>query len=169
MDTGTHLVFGLGLAGLAMTDPVVASNPPLFGAVLAGTIIGSQAPDLDGLLRLKSNALYIRNHRGISHSLPAVLIWTVLITAPLLGRITEQFHGCIWGAGSCSPLPSMYSPTASTRMELKPPGHSLPSGFRGISSTFSIPLFLPATPRRCFCGLSAPCSRKFCSLLSTLY
>lgn len=50
---------------------------------MAGTIIGSQAPDLDGLLRLKSNALYIRNHRGASHSLPAVAAWTVIITAAI--------------------------------------------------------------------------------------
>lgn len=83
MDTGTHLVFGLGLAGLATVDPIVAASPAMFGAVLAGTIVGSQAPDLDGLLRLKSNALYIRNHRGASHSLPAVLGWTLLITAAI--------------------------------------------------------------------------------------
>lgn len=80
MDTGTHLVMGLGLAGLATIDPVVASDETVYAAVLIGTIVGSQAPDFDGLLRLKSNAAYIRNHRGASHSLPAVAIWTVLIT-----------------------------------------------------------------------------------------
>ncbi|OXM13098.1 metal-dependent hydrolase [Paenibacillus herberti] len=83
MDTGTHLVFGLGLAGLATVDPAVAASPALFGAVMTGTIIGSQAPDLDSFLRLKSNALYIKNHRGASHSLPAVLGWTAIITAAI--------------------------------------------------------------------------------------
>lgn len=83
MDTGTHLVMGIGLAGLAMADPVVASDLPLQQAVIIGTIVGSQAPDLDGLLRLKSNELYIRNHRGITHSLPAIIIWTAVITVIL--------------------------------------------------------------------------------------
>lgn len=80
MDSGTHLVMGLGLGGLATIDPVVSSDPTLFAAVMAGTILGSQAPDADSLLRLKGNAAYIKNHRGASHSLPAIAIWTVLIT-----------------------------------------------------------------------------------------
>ncbi len=83
MDTGTHLVMGIGLAGLAAIDPVVAANPAVHTAVLIGTVAGSQAPDLDGLLRLKGNACYIRNHRGLSHSLPAIFIWTALITGIL--------------------------------------------------------------------------------------
>lgn len=89
MDSGTHLVMGLGLAGLASVDPVVASDQTVFLAVLIGTVVGSQAPDFDGLLRFKSNALYIRNHRGASHSLPAIVIWTALIT--ILLQLFFQF------------------------------------------------------------------------------
>lgn len=74
---------GIGLAGLAAVDPVVASNHSIQIAVLIGTVVGSQAPDLDGILRLKGNAFYIRHHRGISHSLPAIAIWTLLITSIL--------------------------------------------------------------------------------------
>lgn len=81
MDSATHLAVGVGLAGLAHVDPLVAADPHLSFAVFIGTIAGSQAPDFDTLLRLKSNALYIRNHRGISHSLPAIIVWTVIITA----------------------------------------------------------------------------------------
>ncbi|MBM7567411.1 metal-dependent hydrolase [Paenibacillus sacheonensis] len=80
MDSGTHLVMGIGLAGLASIDPAVASDQTLYAAVLIGTVVGSQAPDLDGLLRFKSNAAYIRNHRGVSHSIPAVAIWTIAIS-----------------------------------------------------------------------------------------
>jgi inner membrane protein len=80
LDTGTHLVVGLGLAGLAYIDPVVAADSSVSTAVLIGTVVGSQAPDFDGFLRLKSNASYIKNHRGMSHSLPAIAIWTLLIT-----------------------------------------------------------------------------------------
>jgi inner membrane protein len=83
LDTGTHLVVGLGLAGLAYIDPVVAADPHVSTAVLIGTVLGSQIPDADTLFRLKSNAAYIRNHRGGSHSLPAVAAWTLLITSLL--------------------------------------------------------------------------------------
>ncbi len=83
MDTGTHLVVGLGLAGLSYIDPVIASDTSAATAVLIGTVLGSQAPDSDGLLRMKGNAAYIRNHRGITHSLPAIGLWSLLITAGL--------------------------------------------------------------------------------------
>jgi inner membrane protein len=89
VDTGTHLVIGLGLAGLAHADPAVAADPALATAIAIGAVLGSQAPDLDGLLRFHSNAVYIKNHRGLSHSLPALLIWTILIT----GGIYSFFQG----------------------------------------------------------------------------
>lgn len=80
VDTGTHLVVGLGLAGLAHIVPSVAADQTVATAILIGTVIGSQAPDFDGLLRLKGNASYIKNHRGITHSLPFIPIWTIAIT-----------------------------------------------------------------------------------------
>lgn len=83
MDTGTHLVFGLGLAGLAHIDPVVAQDSTVAAAVLFGTVLGQQAPDLDTLFRLRGNALYIRQHRGTSHSPPVLLLWAALITAAI--------------------------------------------------------------------------------------
>lgn len=83
MDTVTHLIMGIGLAGLAQADPAVAADPATSAAVFIGTVAGSQAPDLDGLARLRSNALYIRHHRGLTHSLPAVGLWTVLIAGGL--------------------------------------------------------------------------------------
>jgi inner membrane protein len=83
LDTGTHLVMGLGLAGLAYIDPVVAADSTVSTAVLIGTVLGSQAPDSDGLMRLKGNASYVRNHRGASHSLPAIALWTLFITGIL--------------------------------------------------------------------------------------
>jgi inner membrane protein len=98
LDTGTHLVIGLGLAGLAQIDPVVASDGMTSAAVLIGTVIGSQIPDSDSLLRFKGNALYIRNHRGRSHSLPTLIIWTLLITG-ILGLIFNGLplsHIALW-------------------------------------------------------------------------
>ncbi|WP_217594968.1 metal-dependent hydrolase [Cohnella sp. GbtcB17] len=98
MDSGTHLVFGLGLGGLALIDPVIASEPYGPVAVLIGTIAGSQAPDFDTVLRFKSNADYIKNHRGMSHSFPAIAGWTVLITlaVSLLFRSVSWWHIGLW-------------------------------------------------------------------------
>jgi inner membrane protein len=80
MDTGTHFVMGIGLYGLAHLDPSVTSNPDMLYATLLGTVIGSQAPDLDTLYRLKGNATYVRNHRGWTHSSPMIIIWPTIIS-----------------------------------------------------------------------------------------
>lgn len=79
MDTGTHIVMGLALGGLATLDPVVAGSAATASSIMVGTIIGSQIPDIDTVLKLKNNAVYIRNHRGITHSIPAVLLWPLII------------------------------------------------------------------------------------------
>ncbi|TBL74021.1 metal-dependent hydrolase [Paenibacillus thalictri] len=99
MDSGTHLVIGFGLAGLAYIDPVVAADHSVSTAVLIGTVLGSQAPDLDTLLRFKSNAAYIKNHRGTSHSPPFLLLWTLLITFGLylaFGSSLPVLHVGMW-------------------------------------------------------------------------
>ncbi|AJS60077.1 metal-dependent hydrolase [Paenibacillus sp. IHBB 10380] len=98
MDTGTHLVMGISLAGLAHIDPAVAASPSLAIAVTIATVLGSQAPDTDSVLRLKNNAVYIRNHRGITHSLPFLLLWTVLITGliSLIFRDASVPHLALW-------------------------------------------------------------------------
>ncbi|AQR77837.1 metal-dependent hydrolase [Paenibacillus larvae] len=98
MDTGTHLVIGFGLAGLSLIDPIVAKDSTIMTAVFIGTVLGSQAPDSDTLLRCKDNAAYIRNHRGITHSLPFLAIWTLLITGvlALVFRGLPLFHVGMW-------------------------------------------------------------------------
>lgn len=91
MDTATHFAMGFGLAGLAHLDPAVASSPGLAEAVMLGTVIGSQAPDLDGFTRVWGSAAYIRNHRGISHSVPAMFGWTLAVFG-LVQAILPQAH-----------------------------------------------------------------------------
>jgi inner membrane protein len=81
LDTGTHVVMGIALGGLATLDPVVASNHVTAASVLIGTIAGSQIPDIDTVLKLRNNAIYIRNHRGVTHSIPAVILWPLVILA----------------------------------------------------------------------------------------
>lgn len=89
MDTGTHVVMGIALGGLATLDPVVTANHATATSVLIGTIAGSQIPDIDTILKLRNNAIYIRNHRGVTHSIPAVIIWPLVI----LAVVYPFFHG----------------------------------------------------------------------------
>ncbi|HIS28401.1 MAG TPA: metal-dependent hydrolase [Candidatus Avamphibacillus intestinigallinarum] len=96
MDTGTHVVMGVALGGLATLDPVVASDPALYHTVFAGVLIGSNAPDADTILKFKNNALYIRNHRGITHSLPAVLLWGILISGVLYAFVPSIDFAHLW-------------------------------------------------------------------------
>ena len=96
MDTGTHIVMGIALGGLATLDPVVANDPTLYNAVLAGTLIGSQAPDFDTVLKLRNNAVYIRNHRGLTHSMPAVVFWGILISSVIYLIVPEVSFLHLW-------------------------------------------------------------------------
>ena len=52
---------GIAIGGLALMDPNVANHSLTFTAVMAGTIIGQQAPDVDTVLKLRNNAVYIRH------------------------------------------------------------------------------------------------------------
>ncbi|QJD82544.1 metal-dependent hydrolase [Cohnella herbarum] len=90
MDTGSHLLFGATLAGLGFMSPEVASDPHLAAAVLTVTLVGSHAPDLDSVVRFKSQDSYLKHHRGTSHSIPAWFIW-----AGLIGSLASW----AWGVG----------------------------------------------------------------------
>lgn len=83
MDTGSHLLFGATLTGLAFVDPAVSGNQELAHALLAAVLLGSHAPDFDTVVRLKSYRHYLRYHRGISHSLPALFVWPMAIALPI--------------------------------------------------------------------------------------
>ncbi|MGG1399131.1 metal-dependent hydrolase [Bacillus salipaludis] len=81
MDTFSHVIIGIGIGALAQVDPAIANQPILSNAVIAGTIIGSNAPDFDFIYRLKGKGSYLRNHRGFSHSLPAIPIWSIVVSS----------------------------------------------------------------------------------------
>lgn len=81
MDTTSHIVVGLGLGMLAQLDPNVANSSSLANAVLLGTVMGSNVPDLDFAYKLKGNGSYFRNHRGWSHSLPALPLWGLIVAS----------------------------------------------------------------------------------------
>ncbi|SDC05029.1 inner membrane protein [Pelagirhabdus alkalitolerans] len=96
MDTGTHIAMGVALGGIATLDPSVGGDPVLFSAVMAGTVIGSHAPDFDTVLKLKSNAVYLRHHRGITHSIPLVLFWGLLISSLIFLAIPNMPYAVLW-------------------------------------------------------------------------
>lgn len=96
MDTATHFVMGISLGGLALIDPVVADNQAMFAGVMAATVLGQQAPDTDTILKLRNNAVYIRHHRGITHSIPATLLWPLAITAVVSLFIADPNYLHLW-------------------------------------------------------------------------
>ena len=98
MDSATHLVMGIAIGGLALADPVVAESTSMTVGVMAATILGQQAPDVDTVLKLRNNAVYIRHHRGITHSIPAVIIWPIAITAivSLFIQDANLLHLWLW-------------------------------------------------------------------------
>jgi inner membrane protein len=83
MDTFSHILIGLGLGALAQIDPIIADNSTLSQAVIIGTVAGSNAPDFDYLYNLKGKGSYYRNHRGWSHSLPALPLWGLAVTSAI--------------------------------------------------------------------------------------
>lgn len=78
MDTLTHTLMGGTLVGLATIDPNIDAVSTGFIATMVGA---SLVPDIDTVLKMKNNAVYITHHRGLTHSLPfTFLIWPVLLT-----------------------------------------------------------------------------------------
>lgn len=59
MDTGTHVVMGIALGALATVDPVVAGSSQAAIGIMTATIIGSQIPDIDTVLKLKTTLIIL--------------------------------------------------------------------------------------------------------------
>lgn len=74
MDPISHALIGANIAGLA-GHPLSFTDPGFLGPVLA-----SMVPDLDIVFHFKGDLAYIKNHRGLSHSLPALMVWSAVIT-----------------------------------------------------------------------------------------
>ncbi|MFC5467627.1 metal-dependent hydrolase [Cohnella suwonensis] len=92
MDTGSHLLFGATLSGIALFHPAVAQDPALSSAVVAASLIGSHAPDFDSAMRLFGREKYLKHHRGVSHSIPAWFLWSGAIGALTAWAAGEMTH-----------------------------------------------------------------------------
>lgn len=71
MDNLTH-----ALIGLTVNNCLPEKNRVTFWA----SLFASELPDIDVLYSLQGGTAYLLNHRGISHSIPAVLLFAGLIT-----------------------------------------------------------------------------------------
>lgn len=86
MDTLTHTLMGGTIVGLAHIDP---SIDPVSAGFITTVVGASLIPDLDTVLKMKNNAVYIKNHRGLTHSLPFTLIIWPLLLAVLSGLLFD--------------------------------------------------------------------------------
>ena len=95
MDTGTHIVMGIGLTALATQDPAMAGS---FAATATTLVVGSLIPDGDTVFKLKDNATYISHHRGITHSIPFTILWPLLITLFIFTffKNVDNTHVWLW-------------------------------------------------------------------------
>jgi inner membrane protein len=70
LDIATHALVGLTLYQTRKSRFPFYEQPAIFWA----TLIGSEMPDFDIVYQLEGNMAYLLNHRGITHSLPGLLI-----------------------------------------------------------------------------------------------
>ena len=85
MDPITHAVAGAAISkvmGLQLdfTDPLISA-----------VIVGSVFPDIDILLQKWGHYVYLKNHRGITHSIIGILFSAVIITA-LISLIYKDYY-----------------------------------------------------------------------------
>lgn len=94
MDTVSHFFIGLGLGAMAHCVPEIGADPALALVVTIGTTLASEAPDIDYFHKLtKGDAVYLKKHRGLTHSVMAWFLWPSVITLCMM----PFFGGIAWG------------------------------------------------------------------------
>lgn len=98
MDPITHGIVGLAIATFTGETAALA-NPYAIGSLLGAVI-----PDADIIMQVKGHYSYLKNHRGMSHSVPFAFLYAGVITAllyilypgaSLLKLFIYAFCGCI--------------------------------------------------------------------------
>ncbi len=77
MDPVTHAAIGLAVSKIS-GNGMVLSNP-----ITIGTIAGAVFPDIDIVMQKWGDYAYLKNHRGITHSVPGIAISALIISAIL--------------------------------------------------------------------------------------
>lgn len=86
MDTVTHAITGLALGAVAQTVSGVGKGE-VASALMWTTVVASQAPDFDGLIRLVAGKnAYLKYHRTYTHTVPimALLAAIIVLTIKLI-------------------------------------------------------------------------------------
>lgn len=97
MDPITHAVIGLTVA--KATGNTAALTEPATLCIIAGSMI----PDIDILLQKWGDITYLKNHRGVTHSIPGLVVSSALIA----GIMSFIFQGAgflnlfLWAMAGC--------------------------------------------------------------------
>ena len=113
MDALSHAMIGLTVAGLS-GQPLSFHDP-----IYLATLLGSQAPDFDIIAQMRGSFSYIRQHRAISHSIPGIAMWSILIACSiqLFNPEAHFFTSLLWAfAGSLSHILIDYFNTHGTAL-----------------------------------------------------
>lgn len=78
MDTGTHIITGIAIGVVGQSILKIPNEWTIYLTAIISSII----PDADVLFKIKSNNLYVLNHRGLSHTI--VLLPLLALISPLL-------------------------------------------------------------------------------------
>lgn len=93
MDPLTHGLVGAGVAIISGAD-VSITSPLLIAATL-----GAVSPDLDIVYQSRGHYTYLKNHRGLSHSIPGLAFFASIIGVALTFVFPEtNFWGLFFGA-----------------------------------------------------------------------
>jgi len=85
MDPITHGLIGLAISTFS-GQAVSLDNP-----IAVGCAIGAMSPDVDSVVRLfKDDAYYLKHHRGKSHAIPMLAVFSVAITLGLSFVYTDM-------------------------------------------------------------------------------
>lgn len=94
MDPVTHAVIGMAIA--KMTGNGIVMSEPITLGIIAGAVF----PDIDIVMQKWGDYAYLKNHRGVTHSVPGIAASALIISAVLKmvfphGNLIELF---LWSA-----------------------------------------------------------------------
>jgi len=92
VDNLTHAFAGVAIFGVWLTGAQVDPFTPVATAAFTASVLGSEAPDADILLRVfRGPVAYLRQHRMYSHSVLVCFLYPLLIASVLSIWFPRQF------------------------------------------------------------------------------
>ncbi|MEN8907498.1 MAG: metal-dependent hydrolase [Clostridiales bacterium] len=91
MDPVTHAVSGIAISKVA-GEQLDISNP-----VFAAIVVGSIFPDIDILLQKWGDYVYLKNHRGFTHSIVGLVLSSIILSLIIMFIYSTSFLGVFTG------------------------------------------------------------------------